>query len=471
MKKTILFFALLIVTTISFAQTKTTAKKTTAPVVSSANKFAALAVDRNNGFYYGWSYDFDYQRDAEEKALAECKKKGGNCTIVLSFSGAGCAAYRTIKSNVGTAYGWGVAKTKQEADAIAIAECKKRSKGAMPTNFVWACNSTTSAPLKEIYNAKDEFPGSEIKNIGSAQSVSYSSDGKKLAVGGGDGKIRVLSVPSYKLLTIIDVASNKYSAEIQEVVFSPDGKLVASGAGRDGQVQLWDATNGKLVRTFEKKWNHDPSISFSPDGKILASNGYCTWDGQACPGMVYLWDVATGNLLKTLNGHSNNVTSSSFSPDGNVLATTSYDGSVIFWNVQTGSKIKTFIANADKDRVQGRFSPDGRVYATLSWDGDEKTKIWNATTGSNLQTFPSHGTYGESIAFYNSSDKLITIGMNELMLLRDLTTGAKIASMEKVNYWGISVSPNGDIATSGAGGVQIWKVEGNEFKRIKAFSR
>lgn len=470
MKRIIPLFALLIVASISFAQTKKAPAKTT-PVVSSANKFGALAVDRNNGFYYGWSFDFDYQKDAEEKALAECKKKGGNCSIVLSFSGAGCAAYRTIKSNVGTAYGWGVAKTKQEADAIAIAECKKRSKGVMPTNFVWACNSTTSAPLKEIYNAKDEFPGSEIKNIGSAQSVDYSKDGKKLAVGGGDGKIRILSVPSYKLLNIIDVAGGKYSREIQDLAFSPDGKHIAVGYGRDGQIQLWDATNGKLIRTFDKKWNNDPSISFSPDGKYIAANGDCVWQGENCPGKTYVYDVATGSILHTLNGHNRTTTSSSFSADGKTLATTGNDGSVIFWNMETGSKVRSFMGN--NDRMGGKFSPDGKIFATLSWDGDEKTKIWDAASGRNLQTFPSHGTYGESLAFYNSSDKLITIGMNGLMILRDLKSGSTLASTKKADYvyWGISVAPNGDIATSGAGGVTIWQVEGSEFKVVKTFAR
>src|SRR5687767_4725778 len=74
--------------------------------------FGALAIDRNNGFYYGWSYDNPTLDAASKRAVDECNKTGGDCSVVLTFTGAGCAAYRTINGNVGTACGWGLAKTR-----------------------------------------------------------------------------------------------------------------------------------------------------------------------------------------------------------------------------------------------------------------------------------------------------------------------------------------------------------------------
>lgn len=151
MKTSILFFPFLITTLASFAQTKPPVRK---PVVS---KYGALAIDRQNGYYYGWSFDYATIQEAESKAIQECNAKGGNCSVVLLYSGQGCAAYRTIDGKVGTAFGWGVAKTKEDADAIATKECLKRSNGINPTNFVWSCNSTNTGSLKEIYNAIDEI--------------------------------------------------------------------------------------------------------------------------------------------------------------------------------------------------------------------------------------------------------------------------------------------------------------------------
>ena len=464
MKNTILIIALFLGTLNSFGQTKPTETKSAAP------KFGSLAIDKNNGFYYGWSYDYDSQKGADEKALAECKKKGGNCSIVLSFSGEGCAAYRTIKLTEGTAFGWGLGKTKADADAIAITECKKRSNGKMPTNYVWACNSTTSAPLKEIFNAKDEIPGSDITQIGSSQSVCFTSDGKKLAVAGGDGKIRILSVPSYKLLLVIDVASSERHPEIQQVIFSPDNKIIASGHGDGSNINFWDVQSGVLVKTFEKKWNAKPAFSFSPDGKLFVSEGGCSWNGDLCPGIINIWDYATGNLLHAIDYPHLGISSSNFSPDGKILATTGRDGSVFFWDPNTGSKISSFEANSEM-LSEGVLSPDGKTFATLSWDGDEKTKIWDVASGKNIQTFPSHGTFGESISFFENGDKLITNGYNENMFLWDLKTGTKIATATEVNFWDLAVAPDGTIAAAGAAGVQIFSVDDNGYKLVKTFTR
>src|SRR5690606_21445100 len=64
---------------------KTVSKATTTK--SLASKFGALAIDRSNGFYYGFSYDYPTLAEAETKAADECRKKGGDCSVVLSFSG------------------------------------------------------------------------------------------------------------------------------------------------------------------------------------------------------------------------------------------------------------------------------------------------------------------------------------------------------------------------------------------------
>ena len=161
MKTITTLFILLCGITFSNAQVKKQAVKKpasqTTTTKSSISKFGALAIDRSNGFYYGFSYDYATLAEAEQKAIEECSKKGGNCSVVLSFSGTGCAAYRTIDGKAGTAYGWGFAKTKEEADAIAMKEALKRSNGVNPSNFVWSCNSANTGTLKEIYNATDEI--------------------------------------------------------------------------------------------------------------------------------------------------------------------------------------------------------------------------------------------------------------------------------------------------------------------------
>lgn len=103
--------------------------------------FAALAIDRSEGSFAAWSYDYATLEGAEKRALRECEQKGGNCTVVLTWQGKGCGAFRTLPGKTGTVYAWGVAATREEADAIATAEAQKRSNGAEPSVFIGACNS------------------------------------------------------------------------------------------------------------------------------------------------------------------------------------------------------------------------------------------------------------------------------------------------------------------------------------------
>jgi len=127
-------------------------------------KYGALAIDRGNGIYYGWAIDRPTLAEAEKKAIEDCNKKGGKCSVVLSFSGSGCAAYRYITGNVGMGYGWGLALTQEEADEKAKKECAERSYGLPAPNVKYKCSSQNAGKLAVIYDAHDELklilPGS-----------------------------------------------------------------------------------------------------------------------------------------------------------------------------------------------------------------------------------------------------------------------------------------------------------------------
>ena len=140
-----------------YSQKNASPGKSPSTANSVAIKYGALAIDRSNGFYFGWAADCSTLSEAEKKAIEVCNKRGGKCTVVLSYSGTGCAAYRFITGNVGMGYGWGLAGTKDEADAKAKKECAERSYGIPAPNIVWICNSVNSGDLKEIYNAHDEI--------------------------------------------------------------------------------------------------------------------------------------------------------------------------------------------------------------------------------------------------------------------------------------------------------------------------
>ena len=105
-------------------------------VVNNASAYASLAIDSNQGSRWGYSYDYDNARDAEIRALAEC---GQGCRVVKTFA-TGCGAYAADQAYGGTAYGWGLASNKEQAQSIAMSYCRQYG-GTECLVRVWACNS------------------------------------------------------------------------------------------------------------------------------------------------------------------------------------------------------------------------------------------------------------------------------------------------------------------------------------------
>jgi WD40 repeat protein len=132
---------------------------------------------------------------------------------------------------------------------------------------------------------------------------------------------------------------------VNSVTFSPDGRTLASGSG-DKTIKLWDAASGELLRTLTGHTKFVYSVAFSPDGRTLASGGM--------DNTIKLWDSASGELLRTLTGHTNTVGSVAFSPDGWTL--TSGGGGQ--HHQALGLCERPAAAHADRP-YQFRFDPPG----------------------------------------------------------------------------------------------------------------
>ena len=119
-----------------------------------------------------------------------------------------------------------------------------------------------------------------------------------------------------QLLRTLQMESDK----IMSVTFSPDGAMLAA-ASAGGNVRIWSKDGTPL--SILKHTSGLTNISFSPDSQMLLS--------ASIDKMVRLWNI-DGTLLKTLKGNKDAVWSASFSPDGKAIASASADGTVMLWN-------------------------------------------------------------------------------------------------------------------------------------------
>jgi Tol biopolymer transport system component len=223
-------------------------------------------------------------------------------------------------------------------------------------------NATTGRNLGVLY-----VHNSKINDI------VFSPDYKLLASGSKDGTVRFWDISVFapgttsnvpkKSPTLLRTFSN-HTDRVMVVAFSPTGNLFASYSG-DGMVRFWD-TNSMMEAGYEL-WcpvlarDHftRPALMFSSDGKqLLSASSY---------GLVKLWDVATGDGRLLLNDDADNIRAVAFSPDCKLVATGYVDGKIRLLDVASGQMRR--VLECHTGRVFSiAFAPDGKL-ASVSADG------------------------------------------------------------------------------------------------------
>src|SRR5262249_49592775 len=75
-----------------------------------------------------------------------------------------------------------------------------------------------------------------------------------------------------------------YRAAVRRLALSTDGKLLVTASYRDGkgELRIWDAAVGKLLRALEVGGHFPMSVAMSPDSKLLISGN--------TKGAIQCWD-------------------------------------------------------------------------------------------------------------------------------------------------------------------------------------
>jgi WD40 repeat protein len=225
-----------------------------------------------------------------------------------------------------------------------------------------------------------------------------------------------------------------HSNLVQSVAFSSDGNRLVS-TSRDRTARLWDSTTGALIATLEGS-SSSCVVKFSPNGAKLA---YC------CGNIIGLLDGVTGSSLTMLESERCLTTSVTFSPDGARLAS---DGdSVKLWDGTTGVLV-TELGGSALDLIS--FSPDATRLAYIPRDHRKTVSLWDGATGPLVAILEGHSQSVNTYMF-SSRCQLASASDDKSVKLWNGETGTLVASLEHSCAVNSAVfSPDGARIASGA---------------------
>jgi WD40 repeat protein/energy-coupling factor transporter ATP-binding protein EcfA2 len=302
-------------------------------------------------------------------------------------------------------------------------------------------------------------------HVGEVQGIAFSLRGGLLATSGvDDNTTRLWKLPNGQPRGV-PLRHDDYP---QRLAFSrPDGRLIATAAGYGGTATIWEVARGRRLRTIQL---HDPSdenysvqdIAFSPDGRLLA-----TGDNET---QVRFWQVDSGREYGKPLTNLEVVNAVTFSPDGTLVAAGLSDRTVHVWDLRTRQPYGPVLRGHTNEVWSVDFSPDGKLLASA---GDDRTvRLWDIATGQpHGRPILAHEDVIWRVAFSPDGQTLATASGDGTVKRWRVSDGAQVGSELSAHegpLYGLALSPDGTtLGTVGANGaVRLWDLRFNEWQGV-----
>jgi eukaryotic-like serine/threonine-protein kinase len=247
---------------------------------------------------------------------------------------------------------------------------------------------------------------------------------------------------------------------VRTVAWSHDGRQIASG-GDDETVQVWDASNGKLISSYHGhsnwihalSWSHDDKhiISVSGNHDVHVSNAATGQKDFVCQhsstlvisvacapkekllaagtnnGYIHIWDATTRKELHVLHGHTARVEAVAWSPGGKRLASAGGDQTVQIWDPATGKHILTYRGHTSKVHAIS-WSHDTLSIASADMDGT--VRVWDVHTGHDILTYSNHTGVVYAVSWSYDSKHLASASDDHTVQVWDASDGKTLFTFQ-----------------------------------------
>ncbi len=284
---------------------------------------------------------------------------------------------------------------------------------------------------------------------GKVRCLAFAPDSRRLAtIAGREGRISLWELPGGSR-----TLSPGKAREVQAITFSTDGGQVVFASDR--YLGRWDTSTGIVEEKWLRTANYCRGVAFSPDGSLLAAACYHQY-GYADCFRVDLFRTAALPEKTWLVGDYDAPRCLTFSPDGRFLAAGGDTRSVRVWSVKEKARAVTWKCGAIVHALA--FSPNGKVAAVAAGDG---LTLVNTETNKPCGELTGHGGIVRALSF-SPDGTLLSASDDGTARLWDVNAGRERAVFDwQVGAVGVAAfSPDGMLAAvGGASGLVVWNVD------------
>jgi WD40 repeat protein len=288
--------------------------------------------------------------------------------------------------------------------------------------------------------------------------VIWSPDGRILAVAEGSA-IRLYDVNS---LPVPKAILTGPTAAINSIAFSPDGASIASGSD-DGTIRIWDILTGRQ-KAFQKVHVSDYlfgavdipiySVAFSPDGRLLAYGTEVIAD-------IYVWDIRSGLITTFENNPNGFVKTVVFSPDGtSVFGAGGWYTTILSWDLKSGGELPPIVGHQD-GIYKLAFDHSGTFLASVGWAGT--IMVWNMKLNKRQMLLPElDDTIFTDVSFNQDGTLVACGGIDGIVHFLDVKSASVIMTISSDSSMNVAFNPSGTLvalAGQSAEAIQLWGIK------------